>query len=128
VKLRTTNNSIRLRLSQSDVKTFSESGMVEEHLQIGASQNESFTYRMISSEKTPVTSAMIEDNCLTVTVPADIAKQWSSTDEVGIKATQPAGGSATLSILIEKDFACLTPRAGDDDRDTFPHPDAANIC
>ena len=27
-----------------------------------------------------------------------------------------------LSILIEKDFACLAPRAGEDEADMYPHP------
>jgi hypothetical protein len=27
-----------------------------------------------------------------------------------------------LKILVEKDFACLTKRAGVDDVDTYPHP------
>jgi hypothetical protein len=29
-----------------------------------------------------------------------------------------------LNILVEKDFACLAPRAGEDERDMYPHPNA----
>ena len=68
------------------------------------------------------------NNMLTVLVPAAHADNWTSTDEVGIAAVQPANESERLSILIEKDFACLTPRAGDDDKDSFPHPGVAGAC
>jgi hypothetical protein len=30
-----------------------------------------------------------------------------------------------LKILVEKDFACLAPREGEDESDMFPHPKAA---
>jgi hypothetical protein len=30
---------------------------------------------------------------------------------------------AKLTILVEKDFACLTPREGEDESDMFPNPD-----
>ncbi|MGH8167708.1 MAG: DUF7009 family protein [Woeseiaceae bacterium] len=34
---------------------------------------------------------------------------------------QPLDGDE-LSILVEKDFACLAPREGEDDSDKFPNP------
>jgi hypothetical protein len=30
--------------------------------------------------------------------------------------------SGQLSILVEKDFACLSPREGEDEMELFPHP------
>jgi hypothetical protein len=41
-----------------------------------------------------------------------------------MEAAQPIGEGATLAILIEKDFSCLTPRPGGDDDDCFSHPKA----
>ncbi len=32
--------------------------------------------------------------------------------------------SATLTLLLEKDFACLVEREGEDESDMFPHPHA----
>jgi hypothetical protein len=29
-----------------------------------------------------------------------------------------------LGILVEKDFACLAPREGEDESDMYPHPEA----
>jgi hypothetical protein len=43
--------------------------------------------------------------------------------QVTLAQVQSAGG-ADLNITLEKDFACLAPRAGEDESDNFPHPDA----
>lgn len=125
MKLRTTARSIRLRLSQTDVRTFAETGMVEESLIIN--ENQRFGYRFVKADDYE-SSASFENGILTVSVPAKIADDWTSTDQVGIEATSPNGTPEGLTILIEKDFACLVPRSGDEDRDTFPHPNGAQVC
>jgi hypothetical protein len=81
-------------------------------------------------EATPAVSspqAKVTASSIVVRVPTRDAARWASTDEVGIEGYQPAGGPASLRILIEKDFACLD---GTDERnaDTFPHPLAGTKC
>ena len=44
-------------------------------------------------------------------------------DQVGEGEQQHDNGDV-LSILVEKDFACLAPREGEDESDMFPHPGA----
>jgi hypothetical protein len=127
MKLRVTKNSIRLRLSQTDVERFREAGVVDEKLVIGAGMGGSLTYRMVRGNGSAV-SASLEGTILTVSVPASEADDWTATDRVGIESSQPSDNGPSLSILIEKDFACLTPRAGDEDTDSFPHPDIAKNC
>jgi hypothetical protein len=41
---------------------------------------------------------------------------------VTLAGTQPAAQDAELRIVIEKDFACLTVREGEDESDNFPNP------
>jgi len=125
MKLRTTRNSIRLRLSQTDVTKLAETGVVEETVQIGPEITNALSYRLVRSQAVDTTKAQFEQNCLIVLVPSDQADQWSTSEEVGIEASQQTSNGGELSILIEKDFACLTPRTGDDDKDAFPNPSAA---
>ena len=125
MKLRTTGNSIRLRLSQSDVRQFVESSVVEEVVQIGPGREAALIYRLVRDDTSDCTKAAFAGNCLTISVASATADAWSASDEVGIEASQLNGDGAELSILIEKDFACLTPRGGDDDKDAFPNPGAA---
>jgi hypothetical protein len=127
MKLRVTKNSIRMRLSQTDVQQFRETGVVDEELVIGASIGGSLTYRLARGNGSAV-SANLDGTTLTVSIPAGEADDWTATDRVGIEGSQPIDNGSSLSILVEKDFACLTPRAGDEDKDTFPHPELSKNC
>jgi hypothetical protein len=58
-----------------------------------------------------------------VIVPTRVAEAWADGDDVGIYGAVP-NGSGSLSLAIEKDFACLdASHAGN--RDTYPNPKAA---
>ena len=127
MKLRVTKNSIRLRLSQTDVERFRETGVVDEKLVIGPGSDGSLTYCLARGNGSAV-SASLDGTTLTISLPASEADDWTATDRVGIEGSQPTDNGSSVSILIEKDFACLTPRAGDDDKDTFPHPELSKNC
>jgi hypothetical protein len=128
MKLRLTSNSIRLRLSQTDVDRFRTDGVVEEELCLGTEPGQTFIYQLLRSELTDSIDANLENNQLTVSIPASEAAAWTDTDKVGIDGTRPNATNSTIAILVEKDFACMTPRAGDDDRDSFPNPAAPETC
>lgn len=60
-----------------------------------------------------------------VLVPETMARRWAQPTEVALQGEQVLAGGGRLEILLEKDFACLSPREGDEDADTFPNPAAA---
>ena len=128
MKLRLTKNSIRLRLSQSEIKRFAEKGSVQEELRIGTGLDQSLLYCLARTGAEKSVTAILADNRLTVKIPKGQANEWCETEQVGIEASQSVAGREPISILIEKDFACLTPRHGDDDKDSFPHPKASERC
>ena len=115
MKLRIRGDSLRLRLSQSEVATFAERGALEDATTFGPSAKLSYAMAFGDSLGATLTGARI-----LVTVPAAAARAWATNEEVGLEATQSTG-EGTLKILVEKDFACLTPR-GSEDADAFPHP------
>jgi hypothetical protein len=61
---------------------------------------------------------------LSVRLPATTIDEWVNSNQVSIRATQRLDNGGTLQLLVEKDFACLEPRPGEDESDMFPHPDA----
>lgn len=128
MKLRMKNNSIRLRLTQSEVARFAETGRVEETIEFGIEPFQQFSYALRSDSEAQEIQAVIESNRITVLIPKREADEWSSTTRVGMESEQAVGGEKTLRLLIEKDFACLEPRAGEDDADTFPHPLDGKAC
>jgi hypothetical protein len=127
MKLRTTGDSIRLRLSIKDLQLLADKGVVEEKLHVSDGENGAFTYRLTTSAYISDLAADLAANELTISLSTELADSLVNTDRVGCEATQVLNGNR-LTILVEKDFTCLTPRAGDDDKDTFPHPLAEKAC
>src|SRR5580658_7685054 len=105
MKLRIHGNSLRLRLSQSEVSQFSKTGFVEDSVQFGPGAN--FAYTLESSSSIPAAQASFQNGWLKIQVPAAVGMEWFTTDLVGIAADQPLESGKHLSILIEKDFQCL---------------------
>lgn len=117
--MRVRGNSIRLRLTQSEVVRFRETGLVEESVRFSGKHK--LIYALESSAEAETVKANFNDNRIVIIVPQDEAERWASSNEIGIKGEQKIGDK-TLRLLIEKDFACLESREGEEAADTFPHP------
>lgn len=115
MKLRIKGNSIRLRLTQSEVAALGKTGQVSESLDFGSGGQ--LAYVLVASETANKLSATFANGCLQVSVPTSEARDWIDSETIGLeeKDTLPA-------ILIEKDFACMTERPGEDESDMFPNP------
>jgi hypothetical protein len=121
MKLRIRGDSIRLRLTQSEVAALATGDTVEETTRFGPRPQDHLSYRLSSSTTATNISADYKQQSICITLPAQEVNHWAATDAVGISAEQPTGPGRLLHILIEKDFACLTKRE-EDDGDAFPHP------
>ena len=122
MKLRILDNSIRLRLTRTEVDTVNSEGLVRGRVQFAGSNP--FYYVLESSPATVKPEAHISNNVLTVRIPEMDMRQWAESENVSIASEQLLDDGGQLKILVEKDFACLAPREGEDESDMFPHPDA----
>jgi hypothetical protein len=115
MKLRIQGNSLRLRLTRSEVAGLHETGVVEEtaHFAIGSS----LTYRIQKGAGESGIRAELADGTITVHLPASTADGWATSDDIGIN-----GRDGVLRIAIEKDFRCLTRPGEEDAPDAYPHP------
>ena len=123
MKLRIRGDTLRLRLKRGEVDQLAAGTSIVEETHF---PDALLTYRLDMSESTDI-SATFADGSLVVTLPKSKVLDWAGTDEVSLHAEQKLSGSGSLSLLIEKDFSCLEPghhREGEDDTDTFPHPNA----
>lgn len=81
------------------------------------------------SSTRPELGAVFEGGHVIVEVPAATARAWAGSDEVSLTGRQEVEGREPVALLVEKDFACLKPRTGEDDSDAFPHPnEATGVC
>jgi hypothetical protein len=113
MKLRLHSNSVRLRLSQSEVDQLGETGRVEESIEFAPDRALHYS---IESAEIPAPSAALDGGSIRVRLPRTDVKQWIETDQTGIEATQ-----GPLRLLVEKDFKCIH-RDGPEDADSFPNP------
>jgi hypothetical protein len=113
MKLRLHSNTLRLRLSQSEVSRLAETGRVEESIQFAPGRSLSY---VVESGSAPEISATFDGSRVRVLLPANVAKAWIRSDQTGIE-----GKSDTLHVLVEKDFVCLH-RPAPEDADAFPNP------
>ena len=122
MKLRIRGNSLRLRLSRGEVEALRRSGGVSERTQFGPGR--ALRYTVGTSDTAAEPHAVLDEQVVRVFLPASVVRHWADTDMVSIEARQDIGGGEMLRLLIEKDFACLAERPGEDDSDAFPHPAA----
>jgi len=104
-----------LRLTRGDVAELKEGGQVFETVTFGSGNN--FIYKIESVDETDRISADFHAKELVVSVPTALVQGWAASDQVSLEANE-----LQPTIVIEKDFACLEPRQGEDETDMFPNP------
>jgi hypothetical protein len=119
MKLRIQGDAIRLRLNRKEVDQFAREGRVSAAVHFGGTE---LRYTIAAAESSTEVCAAFSGAEVMVTVPAQAAKEWADSDQVGLHADQPVAGGTSLAIDVEKDFQCM--HKGDDarDPDAFPNP------
>ncbi len=112
MKIRIKGNSLRYRLTKTDVETFDREGYLEETSHFGA---QVFKYALQRSLTEYITARFI-DNTITMYMPATMALEWTNTERVGFE-----NNNSQMYLLIEKDFKCLD-NVAEDQSDNYPNP------
>jgi len=119
MKLRIQGNSLRFRLTRSEVARLHESAIVEETAHFSVESG--LTYRIRKGAGGDIRAELME-GAITVHVPSTVIDGWATSDDVGINARD-----GQMRITIEKDFRCLTRRE-EDEADAYPHPVEQPSC
>lgn len=122
MKIRIKDNSIRLRLTRSEVKQLSETGIVQSTTPFADAE---FRYAVQSIEDLNGLQARITPYSIEMFVPSSFSRQWYKSDEVSCKALIPLANNKELKLLLEKDFVCLDD-SEEDQTDNYDNPNA--IC
>jgi len=117
MKIRILDDAVRLRLERDEVDAIGLGRNVEASTHFVGEQV--FRYCLCVADVASVESSF-HDNRLTVVLPTQIALQWAN-DETAVSIR---GQHGPTSLLVEKDFECLDPRAGEDQSNRFRNPKA----
>src|SRR5436190_23422914 len=113
MKLRLRGDSLRFRLTKSEIASLCEQGWWETACNFGARGGPRFIYRVESAqvEKAAVRFVPGQQTVVTAVLPAEEVKRWSESSQVGIYFEETWG----LQVAVEKDFQCLDPRRDEDE-------------
>jgi hypothetical protein len=117
MKIRIKGNSLRYRLTRSDVDLFASKGLVREKINFG---DAALHYDLRSSTGQQL-SAAYQDSHITIFFPAAWIKEWISTDKTGYEYKLALKDNETLQLLVEKDFTCMD-NTTEDQTDNYPNP------
>ena len=117
MKIRIKGNSLRYRLTKTDIANFDRDGYLEETTNFGSQVFKYALQRTICEYLT----ADFTNNTITLYMPAALALEWTGTDRVGYE-----NSSNEMYLLVEKDFKCLD-NVAEDQSDNYPNPLVENF-
>ena len=118
MKLRIKGNSLRYRLSRSEVGKLANTGYLEEQTLFGEIK---FIYALETVKEGNELSAQLDQNKITMFVPVSLVNDWPKNDVVGFNATMQLTDNNSLYLLLEKDFICLDETT-EDQSDHYENP------
>lgn len=124
MKLRLKGNSLRCRLTQSEVAGLSLGRSCEEATAFGPGEEHRLVYRVERSDSGEPTLRLMTGPGAQVVIelPALRIGEWHGTSLVGIYFETLWG----LRVAVEKDFRCLDPNRDEDESDHFDNPMAGS--
>jgi hypothetical protein len=127
MKLRISGNSLRLRVSRSELERFQSGERIEETIHFAAAPEAKLTYALESALQPAPVKVRYGLNEVTVILSEARARIWGMEGEVGVYDTLDIGSVGSLDVIVEKDFACVD-RSDAENSDTFPNPHAGVTC
>lgn len=113
MKIRIKGNSLRYRLTRSDISSLVNNGLLEEKTDF---PGQTLTYAIRVDHTTQQLHTSYSDHRITLFLSPAMVRELADTDKVGF---EEKGG--TLPLLVEKDFTCLD-NVEEDQSDNFPNP------
>jgi hypothetical protein len=114
MKIRINGNSLRIRLSQTEIKTLVLKGEISSVCQF---INDRLVYTLKHGDYPQLTADFIQ-GVITIYIPQSLVQHWDKNETIGFDGKDTSG----LYILIEKDFQCLKPRQHEDESDLYTNP------
>lgn len=122
MKIRIRGNSVRFRLTKSEVALFSETGNYSDKTEFNAN---TFLYIVQAKKGIENLQADFSNNSITIFFPEKDIKTWAESSVVGFSNSFILNSGTSLELLVEKDFVCMDETA-EDQSDNYPNPKAVD--
>lgn len=118
MKIRIKGNSVRFRLTQSEVLKLCTSNYIEEKV---AFHNQDFIYAIEVKDMPNDLSIAYESNKMTLYFSEKESKTWYDSERITYKDILKQPNQVEIALLLEKDFVCLD-HTEEDQSDNYPNP------
>lgn len=118
MKIRIKGNSLRLRLSKTDVARITTVGYLEERTLFGP---RTFIYALQRTDEGDALTADFDGGKITMYVPQSLIIDWEVNDVITFENSMEVSDSEQLHLLLEKDFQCID-NSIEDQSDNFVNP------
>jgi hypothetical protein len=127
MKLRIKGNSLRLRVSRSEIERLMAGGYLEETIRFAPDPEAKLTYALESAADVSTATVRYRRQRIIVIVDRNKLQSWNEPDQVGIYTSVQVGSGEMLELIVEKDFACLDG-SDEENEDTFANPHTGAVC
>ena len=121
MKIRIKGNTIRYRLTKTEVTTFAKTGYFSEQTEFATTI---FSYELKAKEAISGLEVDYEHNTITVYFPDSEKSDWATSSKVGFENIYKTSAGKEIFILVEKDFVCMDETV-EDQSDNYPNPKLA---
>jgi hypothetical protein len=121
MKLRIKGNSLRLRVSRSELARFLAGEQIVETIRFASALEAKLTYVLARDSHATAASVRYLPQEVTVVLAEEQVQAWGQDSQVGVYTTVDIAPEELLEVIVEKDFACID-RSDEDNTDTFPNP------
>jgi hypothetical protein len=120
MKLRIKGNTIRFRVTQSEVARLGRGQALRDATEFGPAQRLDWILEPATGN---AMQASFNGTTVSVRLPDHEIRTWAGSDTVGIY-----GQAGALEISVEKDFHCLHRADAPEEADAFPNPLEGSKC
>ena len=124
MKLRIKDDSIRFRVPPSEVKLLIHDGTLTSRVNFPSRQ---LLYSLVLDDQVEEVSVDLVGDEIIARLPNEQAVRWATTYLVGLGSEVDIDSSMSLTLLVEKDFACLD-KSDEENLDTYPNPNIGQVC
>jgi hypothetical protein len=103
-------------------------GRVSAEVVLGPGPDQRLVYAVSSDPGADAIGLRYEPGRLTIVLPLAMATAWTHSEAAALEARLPVHAASDLKVVIEKDFACRTPRDAAEDAGAFPNPLPGHVC
>ncbi|WP_026915826.1 DUF7009 family protein [Christiangramia portivictoriae] len=122
MKIRIRGNSVRFRLTKTEVEQLCQERSIEERTNF---TTQDFIYEVKATEIDEL-NIQFDSNKISLQISNALLKNWDTDQRIGFSHTISTTNGKSIDLLLEKDFTCLEDR-GEDESENYPNPKTLSL-